>query len=140
MKICKAAPDAIIPKVANQCDAAFDMYANVSATLYPGEQKMISLGIRMEVPENHAALLVPRSGSGSKGLHLANVIGVIDPSYRGVVMANVKNNSDDLMLIDRGERICQMLIVPVWVPKLQVVEELSDTVRGEGGWGSTGVR
>lgn len=140
MKICKVRPDAILPKIANEGDAAFDMYANDTATLYPGEQVKISLGIRMEVPDNHAALLVPRSSTGSRGMHLANVIGVVDPSYRGVVMANVKNNSDELMMIERGDRICQMLVIPVWTPKLQVVEELSETTRGEGGFGSSGLR
>jgi dUTP pyrophosphatase len=94
----------------------------------------------MEVPANHVALLVPRSSTGARGLHLGNVIGVIDPDYRGSVLALLRNNSDELMMVDRGERVCQMLIVPVWTPTLQVVEELSDTARGEGGFGSTGIR
>jgi dUTP pyrophosphatase len=72
-------------------------------------------------------------------MHLANATGVCDSDYRGVFIANIINRSDKLMMIDRGERICQMLIVPVWTPTLQVVEELSDTIRGEGGFGSTGL-
>jgi dUTP pyrophosphatase len=138
MKIKKEAPDARIPTLGSEGAGAFDCYAYQGVTLYPGEQAKVPLGFRMEVPANHVALLVPRSSTGARGLHLGNVIGVIDPDYRGSVLALLRNNSNELMMVDRGERVCQMLIVPVWTPTLQVVEELSDTVRGEGSFGSTG--
>jgi dUTP pyrophosphatase len=140
MRIKKESPDAQIPTLGSEGAGAFDCYAHQSATLYPGEKQKISLGFRIEVPANHVAMLVPRSSTGSRGMHLANGIGILDSDFRGVAIANIVNNSDEPMLITRGDRICQMLISPVWVPKLQVVEELSDTVRGEGGFGSTGAR
>jgi dUTP pyrophosphatase len=138
MRIKKEAPDAQIPTLGSEGAGAFDCYAHDTATLYPGEKQKISLGFRIEVPANHVAMLVPRSSTGSRGMHLANGIGILDSDFRGVVIANIINNSDEPMLITRGDRICQMLIVPVWVPKLQVVEELSSTGRGEGSFGSTG--
>jgi dUTP pyrophosphatase len=138
MKIKKEAADARIPTLGSEGAGAFDCYAHQGVTLYPGEQAKVPLGFRMEVPANHVALLLPRSSTGSRGMHLANVCGVCDSDFRGQFIAFIRNNSDELMMIDRGERICQMLIVPVWTPTLQVVEELSDTIRGEGSFGSTG--
>jgi dUTP pyrophosphatase len=138
MKIKKESPNAQIPTLGSEGAGAFDCYAHESVTLYPGEQAKVPLGFRMEVPSNHVALLLPRSSTGSRGMHLANVCGVCDSDFRGQFIAFIRNNSDEPMLITRGDRICQMLIVPVWVPKLQVVEELSSTGRGEGSFGSTG--
>lgn len=138
MKIKREAPDAQIPTRGTDGAGAFDCYAYHSTDLFPGEQRKMSLGFSMEVPAGHVALLVPRSSTGSRGLHLANIVGVIDSDYRGSVIANLRNNSDDVMPITRGERICQMLIVPVVTPNLEVVSELSSTDRGAGGFGSTG--
>jgi dUTP pyrophosphatase len=140
MKIKKAQPDSRIPTLGSTGAGAFDCYAHESTDLGPGWQQRISLGFSMEVPAGHVALLVPRSGMGSKGAHLANVIGVIDSDFRGQVIAYMQNNGDDYLRIKHGDRICQMLIVPVVTPTLEVVDELSDTARGAGGFGSTGVR
>lgn len=138
MKIKREATDAQIPTLGTDGAGAFDCYAYHGVMLFPGEQQKIPLGFRMEVPVGHVALLVPRSSTGSRGLHLANVVGVIDSDYRGSVMAVLRNNSNDEIPITRGDRICQMLIVPVVTPALEVVDELSSTERGTGGFGSTG--
>jgi dUTP pyrophosphatase len=140
MKIKLESTDSQTPTRSTDGAGAYDCYAYHGVTLYPGEQQKVPLGFRMEVPAGHVALLVPRSGTGSKGLHLANVVGVIDSDFRGSVVAFVRNNSTDFMTITRGDRICQMLIVPVVTPELEEVRELSDTERGAGGFGSTGVR
>ena len=140
MKIKKVDADAIIPTLGTAGAGAFDCYANESTELGPGWQQRIGLGFSMEVPTSHVALLLPRSGSGSKGAHLANVVGVIDSDFRGQVIAYMQNNGDDILRIRRGDRICQMLLVPVWTPTLEVVDELSETARGAGSFGSTGAR
>lgn len=137
MKIQRNYPGSRIPELATDGAGGFDMFADAGVVIYPGEQYKVSLGVRVEIPANHVGLLMPRSGKGSKGMHLANVIGLIDSDYRGVLMANIKNNSNEPMSIRIGESIAQMVIVPCWTPQLQVVESLTSTERGEGGFGST---
>jgi dUTP pyrophosphatase len=139
MKVQKASHDSILPSRATEGAGAYDCYADMDAELYPGESQKVLLGFRAEVPAGHVALLVPRSSTGSRGMHLANGTGVIDSDFRGVFIANIINRSDDWMKIQRGDRICQMLIVPVALPELLEVDALSETARGEGGFGSTGV-
>lgn len=139
MKIKKASPDARIPTLGSTGAGAFDMYADISTVIYPGEAQKVPLGVAIELPANKVALLMPRSSTGSKGLHLANVIGCIDSDFRGVLIANLRNVSSEPMTICRGDRVCQMMLTDVWTPRLEVVEELSDTARGAGSFGSTGV-
>lgn len=138
MNIQLCFPDSKAPKRATEGSAGYDVFADESITLYPGTKYKMPLGFMMEGPERHGALLLPRSGKGSAGLHLANVIGLIDWDYRGVAIANLKNNSSEELVIHRGDAIAQMLIVPVWVGALNIVASLSETVRGTGGFGSTG--
>lgn len=138
MKIKKASPDARIPTLGSTGASAFDMYADISTVIYPGEAQKVPLGVAIELPANKVALLMPRSSTGSKGLHLSNVLGLIDSDFRGVLIANLKNVSSEPMTICRGDRVCQMMLTDVWTPRLEVVEELSDTVRGAGSFGSTG--
>ncbi len=138
MKIKKVLKDSKIPTRGTDGAGAFDMYADTDGTIYPGETMYISLGVSVEIPENYVGMLVPRSSTGSKGMHLANCVGVADSDFRGFLMANIRNITSDPMIIRRGDRICQMLLVPVWTPTLEVVEELSETARGAGGFGSTG--
>jgi dUTP pyrophosphatase len=140
MKVQKSSSDSILPARATDGAGAYDCYADMDAELYPGESQKIMLGFRAEVPAGHVAMLVPRSSTGSRGMHLKNVVGVCDSDYCGVFIANVVNNSEDWMKIRRGERICQMLIVPVALPELEVVDELTPTERGDNGFGSTGSR
>lgn len=141
MKVQLISPEALPPKRATNGASGFDCYAFVKGTIsiYPGETKKVSLGFKMEVPDWSGAFLIPRSGLGCKGLILANTLGLVDIDYRGEVFAPLYNRSANVFNITNGDRICQMVITPVLLPEIEVVFELSETVRGEGGFGSTGV-
>ncbi len=142
LKIKKLKPNAKIPKKATNGSAGMDLYACIdkSITLAPGELTIIPTGIAIELPSNDcAAFLYARSGLGVKhGICLSNGVGVIDSDYRGEICAGLCNVSNEPYVIEPNERICQMVIAPVLAPEIKEADELSDTVRGEGGFGSTG--
>lgn len=109
----------------------------------PGEVKKIDLGFAVYMKSrNLACILLPRGGQGSRGLVLANTIGLIDSDYTGEFVANMMNRTQDQTFeINPGDRICQMMFVPVVIPQMQVVEEFSETTeRGSGRFTSTGVK
>lgn len=140
MKIQLINSSATAPSRATEGAAAYDCCAFGNYNIAPSGGKLkISLGFKIEVPPGSAALLLPRSGLGSKGIVLANGTGVIDSDYRGEVFAVIQNNSCDPFVVVQGDRICQMLITLVQTPEIELVSELSETVRGTGGFGSTGV-
>lgn len=120
-------------------DAGIDLKsANESFIILKDETATINTGIKMEIPIGYCAMIFPRSGLGSKGLVLRNTVGIIDSDYRGEVMLKVKNTGDEPIVINQYDRIAQMLIIPITLGKIEYVEELSDTERGEGGFGHTG--
>lgn len=132
---------AILPSYGSAEAAGADLYACIEApvTIEPGKTAFIPTGIAMEVPRNCAGLVYARSGLACKrGLAPANKVGVVDSDYRGEIMVALHNHSDQPQTISSGERIAQMVITPVLTPPYQAVEELSDTQRGTGGFGSTG--
>lgn len=105
----------------------------------PGETILLHTGLIFAVPESVVMLLVPRSGLGHKhGIVLGNLVGVIDPDYRGEVMVSVWNRGDQLYQVQPGERICQALFIPFKTVELNQVAQLPETARAEGGFGSTG--
>lgn len=110
----------------------------IKTIISPGEKKKIGLGFSAAVPAGHAGFVFPRSGSGSKGIHLANVVAVIDQDYRGEWICNVHNTTNEELILEHGERYFQMVVTPVYTETLEVVDELDETVRGTGGFGSTG--
>lgn len=120
--------------------AAFDIRACVNELLSipPKGTAKISLGFKMGLPEGTAALMIPRSGSGSQGLVLGNLVGLIDQDYTGEVFATLWNRSAECFRINPMDRIGQILIVPVIQVEPVIVESLASTERGEGGFGSTG--
>lgn len=142
LKIKKLKDNAKIPKRATNGSAGMDLYACIdsSVTLAPGQLAMIPTGIAIELPDNTcAAFLYARSGLGVKhGICLSNGVGVIDSDYRGEVCVGLCNVSDKPYEIVPDERVAQMVIAPVLTPDIVEVAELSDTARGEGGFGSTG--
>ncbi len=142
LKIKKVRPNAKIPKRATNGSAGMDLYACIdeSITLNPGQLVMIPTGIAIELPDNTcAAFLYARSGLGVKhGVCLSNGVGVIDSDYRGEVCAGLCNVSDKPYTIEPDERVAQMVIAPVLTPDIVEVDDLSDTNRGKGGFGSTG--
>jgi dUTP pyrophosphatase len=128
------------PYKEHRWDAGVDLKSNNDdVTLEPGEQVKIHTGVRAEIPARYMGLIVPRSGLGSKyRMQLANTVGVIDSTYRGEIMVNVYNNGDGNIYINKYDRFCQLIIVPILVANYRVVSQLSGTARGEGGFGSTG--
>jgi len=142
LKIRKLREGAKIPRRATSGSAGMDLYACIDEpiTLAPGQLAVVPTGIAIELPDNTcAAFLYARSGLGVKhGICLSNGVGVIDSDYRGEVCAGLCNVSDKPYVIEPDERVAQMVITPVLTPDIVEVDELSDTQRGAGGFGSTG--
>ena len=135
--------NAIIPTYGSEYAAGADLYACIDEdiTILPNETKLIKTGLAIEVPEGYGAFIYARSGLASKrGLAPANKVGVVDSDYRGEVMVALHNHSTIEQVVSKGERIAQMVIAPFLKAEFEVVDELSDTVRGAGGFGSTGTK
>ncbi len=130
------------PTYGSQFAAGADLYAltnGETVSFSPGETKMIHTGLAVEIPVGYAGLIYARSGIATKrGLAPANKVGVIDSDYRGELMVSLHNHSDKIQEITDGERIAQLVITPFLAAEFCETEELSDTARGEGGFGSTG--
>ena len=137
----KLRPNAVLPTYDSAWAAGADLYACLEApvTIAPGKTVLIPTGLAMEIPVGFAGLIYARSGlSVKRGLAPANKVGVIDADYRGEFMVALLNHGSESQTVCHGERIAQLVITPVFTPGFLEVEELSDTVRGEGGFGSTG--
>lgn len=130
------------PTYGSEFAAGADLYAltgGETLRFKPGETKMIHTGIAVEIPEGYAGLVYARSGIATKrGLAPANKVGVIDSDYRGEVMVSLHNHSNEEQEIADGERIAQLVIAPFLAAEFTECDELTDTQRGEGGFGSTG--
>jgi len=121
--------------------AGADLYACLDETvsIHPGETKFIPTGIALEVPKGCAGLIYARSGLACKqGLAPANKVGVVDSDYRGEIIVALHNHGTMVRTVENGERIAQFVITPVLQPVYQVVQNLTESLRGEGGFGSTG--
>ena len=141
IRVKKLHPNAILPTYGSQEAAGADLYAclDQSVTIEPGQTAWISTGIAMEVPRGCAGLVYARSGLAcKKGLAPANKVGVVDSDYRGEITVVLHNHGSIPQTISGGERIAQMVITPVLTPAYTEAEDLSDTGRGQGGFGSTG--
>lgn len=135
-------PSVEVPSYAYAGDAGLDLRANEEVVLQPFERKLISTGIAVAIPEGYAGFVLPRSGMALKrGLSLANTPGLIDAHYRGELKVIAVNlDAHEPIVIERGERIAQLVIQKVPVVTLCEVAELDETDRGAGGFGSSGVR
>lgn len=132
-------PDAKIPRAAREGDAAYDLYSAVDHELKPGERYAVPTGIAIEIPEGYEGQVRPRSGLAAKaGVTVLNTPGTIDSGYRGEVKTIMVNLGDRAFKITKGLRISQLAIRPVPEVEFVEVDELSDTERGDGGFGSTG--
>lgn len=143
IKVKKLNTSAILPTYGSEFAAGADLYACMEekVTINPGETVMIHTGLAMEIPAGYAGLIYPRSGMASKrGLAPANKVGVVDPDYRGEFMVALHNHSLTPQTVEPDERIAQLVITPFLTAEFEEAEELSDTVRGEGGFGSTGFK
>ena len=143
MKIAvkKLVPDAHLPSYGSEFSAGADLYAVCEEPVFiaPGETKLVHTGLAMEIPEGCGGFLYARSGLAVKsGLAPANKVGVIDADYRGEVMVALYNHSSEIRTVSSGDRIAQLVIAPFLKGEFFEAEELCDSVRGTGGFGSTG--
>lgn len=130
-----------LPRYAHQGDAGLDLFAAADARLEPFQRTLIPTGIAVAIPEGFAGFVQPRSGLAiTKGLSLVNTPGLIDSHYRGEIKVIAINmDAHEAIDIVRGEKIAQLVIAPVAIVELVEVDALQDTIRGDGGFGSTGV-
>jgi dUTP pyrophosphatase len=135
-KVKKLSLDAMIPSKDNPADAGIDIYTNESYTLQPGERYMFSTGISVEFPKGYVALLWDRSGLGSKGIH--RLAGVVDSGYRGEWKVVLLNTTDEPFEIKQGDKIIQCILQKFEPVEIKELKELSDSTRGEKGFGSSG--
>ena len=132
---------ATLPTYGSAEAAGADLYACLTeaVTITPGTTAFIPTGFAMAVPKGCAGLIYARSGMACKfGLAPANKVGVIDSDYRGEILVALHNHSAEARTISHGERIAQMIITPVLTPGYELADDLDDTARGQGGFGSTG--
>lgn len=137
----KLKENAVLPSYGSACAAGADLYActDTEITVNPDETVFVPTGLAMEIPEGLAGFVFARSGLACKrGLAPANKVGVIDSDYRGEVMVALHNHSEAPQKIAAGERIAQLVIMPYVFAEYAFCDELSDTARGAGGFGSTG--
>lgn len=138
MKIKVTRPDTQIPAYAKKGDAGFDLRSTEEFMIFDGAICPIPTGIHVAIPEGYTGLVVPRSGQAKRGLTVANSPGIVDAGYRGEIIVLAHNVSGDVIVVGKGERIAQIVIVPFLEVEFEVVEDLDDTDRGNGGFGSTG--
>ncbi len=141
VNVKKLREGAVLPAYGSQFAAGADLYACLDGEKFiePQKTEMIPTGLAVELPVGYAGLVYARSGLASKrGLAPANKVGVIDCDYRGEVMVALHNHSDERQSVSPKERIAQLVITPYLTAEFAVADELSDTVRGAGGFGSTG--
>ena len=134
---------AVLPTYGSEYSAGADLYALTEEELVfaPGETKLVRTGLAMEIPEGYAGLIYARSGLASKrGLAPANKVGVVDADYRGEIMVALHNHSNTEQKIAPQARIAPIVITPFLKAEFEERESLSDTVRGSGGFGSTGTK
>ena len=139
---CVASKGAVIPEYKTVGAAGADLYALVDSpiTLAPGKTAMVPTGLFFEIPEGYEIQVRPRSGLAAKnGVTVLNTPGTIDSDYRGEIKIILINLGDKDFVINSGARVAQMVIAPLIQASFSIVDELSDTTRGSGGFGSTGV-
>lgn len=142
MKIQALHPNFTLPVRSTELAGGYDLFMPEGGAIHPGRQfgLPVLLGFAAEVMPGHVALLLPRSSAGIKhGLMLSNTCGVIDADYRGEWKAVLRTLNPNPLYWNAGDRLLQFIIVPVATPTLVMVDQLNETKRGEGGFGSTGI-
>lgn len=139
VNVKKLSDNAKLPVYGSEFAAGADLYAAEGVTIRAGETKFVHTGIAVELPAGTVGLVYARSGLASKqGLAPANKVGVIDCDYRGEIMVALHNHGGNARTVETGDRIAQLVIAPYYTAEFTEAEELSETVRGAGGFGSTG--
>ena len=141
IKVKKLKSGATVPTMGSKFAAGADLYSaeDADVVIAPSETKFIGTGLAMEIPEGYVGLVYARSGLACKrGLAPANKVGVVDSDYRGEIKVALHNHGKEAQTVEKGERIAQMVIAPYLSVNYEEADELSETERGEGGFGSTG--
>jgi dUTP pyrophosphatase len=140
LRVAKLKDDALLPVRAHDGDAGLDLYACEAAHLGPGERWSVGTGVAVEIPERHAGLVLPRSGlARDHGIALVNSPGLIDAGYRGEVRVLLLNTDPaETFRVEPGERIAQLVIAPIALADPVQVDSLTESARGDGGFGSSG--
>lgn len=127
---------ALMPTRGHTTDAGLDLKTPERCVVHPYSSVNIDTGVHIEIPEGYCGLLKSKSGLNTK--HMIQTEGVIDAGYTGSIVVPVYNHSDRMYVFDAGDKITQLVIVPVLIPELEVVDSLEKTERGDNGFGSTG--
>jgi dUTP pyrophosphatase len=140
LRVTRIREGATLPSRAHEGDAGLDLHACEAAHLGPGERWSIGTGIAIEVPDGHAGLVLPRSGlARDHGISVVNSPGLIDAGYRGEVSVLLLNTDPaEIFRVEPGDRIAQLVIVPIALAEPLEAESLAESARGEGGFGSSG--
>ena len=127
---------AIMPTRAHELDAGYDLYSREDAIIYQNSSGVFDTGVHMAIPPNHCGVLVGKSGLNIK--HNIQSDGLIDAGYTGSIRVKLYNHGGKAVEIKRGQKISQLVILPIITPELEEVDQLEATERGDGGFGSTG--
>jgi dUTP pyrophosphatase len=129
-----------VPQFAHPGDAGADLYSAESATIAPGQRQTVGTGLSIALPSGHVAFVVPRSGLAAKhGITIVNSPGTVDAGYRGELRVTLLNTDQSkAFTVEPGDRIAQLIVMPLVTPRFIAVDSLPGTHRGEGGFGSTG--
>jgi len=138
LKVKKLSREAKLPTKATEGSVCYDVYSTKRILFSPNEKNMIHTGLVFEVPKGYGMDIRPRSGLASRGLIILNSPGTLDSDYRGELLVSCANISNGNILVDKGDRIVQVRLFKVIDLEFEEVEEISETVRGKGGFGSTG--
>lgn len=140
LRVSRLVEDATLPTRAHEGDAGLDLYASEAAHIGPGERWSVGTGVAVEIPAGHAGLVLPRSGLARKhGIALVNSPGLIDSGYRGELRVLLLNTDPaETFRVERGDRIAQLVISPIVPAEPVEAEALTESARGDGGFGSSG--
>ena len=140
LPVAKLNDQAVLPSRAHEGDAGLDLHACEAAHIGPGERWSVGTGVAVEIPEGHAGMVLPRSGLAKKhGIALVNAPGLIDSGYRGELRVLLLNTDPaETFRVEPGDRIAQLVLTPIATPDVVETQALSESVRGEGGFGSSG--
>jgi dUTP diphosphatase len=140
LRVAKLKEDAVVPTRAHEGDAGLDLYACEPAHLGPGERWSVGTGVAVEIPDGHSGLVLPRSGlARDNGIALVNSPGLIDSGYRGELRVLLLNTDPaETFRVEPGDRIAQLVVAPVAMPEPVEVDDLTASLRGGGGFGSSG--
>ncbi|HET8814021.1 MAG TPA: dUTP diphosphatase [Solirubrobacterales bacterium] len=140
LPVVKLKEEAVLPSRAHEGDAGLDLYACEHAHIGPGERWSVGTGVGVEIPEGHAGLVLPRSGlARDHGIALVNAPGLIDSGYRGELRILLLNTDPaETFRVEPGDRIAQLLLTPIAIAEPVEATALSESARGEGGFGSSG--